>query len=318
MCIPLARSLAAFCPVRRVADNPGCRVKFFTACPEMSGVGQNLKKNTWNKDGFFSLDPRTKYCLVDTMVVLPMQQGDPDVTRDAKRELNGATLILLNRIVGEAAHKHDELEGGDERTSSDDFASSLSSRLESAGIRFRFVQLERGMPASVKKMIDDKIHSNISPADYTLLFAAMMRQDMDVMTDDRALIGSISNERNPRTKGRIRSVTLNYRKRREDTAGFIRYHLDKYTPENVYVKWRDRPRYTEFLIEDVKVVSIDHAREGDIQVDLSPWVKNPDKILKLQSKLGTQIQNFFSRWKPKGGGKGPAQGKRLVHAAPGW
>ena len=82
----------------------------------MSGVGQNLKKNTWNKDGFFSLDPRTKYCLVDAMVVLPMQQGDPDVTRDAKRELHGATLILLNRIVGETAHKHGELEGGDERT----------------------------------------------------------------------------------------------------------------------------------------------------------------------------------------------------------
>ena len=290
-------------------DNPGCRVKFFTICLAVNKVKQNFKKNAWDGDGFSSLDPRTKYCLVDTMVVLPMQQGDPDVTRDAKQELHGATLILLNKIVSEAAHKHDELEGGNEKTGFVDFVSSLSSQLGSAGIRFKFVHFERGMSASVKKMINNKIHPNLSPVDYALLFAAMMRQDMDVMTDDKGLIGSINKERSPKTKGKIRSVMPNYRKRRWDTARLIRNKLDKYVPENVYVKWRDRPRYTEFLIEDVKVASIDHSRKGSVQVDLSSWAKNRNEVLKLQPELETQIWEYFSKWKPKRGGKGPAQGK---------
>ena len=56
---------------------------------------------------------------------------------DTKRELNNTTLVLLNRVVGEAACKRKEIEGGGMYC--EDFASLLSSRLESAGIAFKFV-----------------------------------------------------------------------------------------------------------------------------------------------------------------------------------
>ena len=277
-------------------------------------MGQNSKVALRDRDEFLSLDPGTRYCLVDTMVVLPIHQGDPDVIRDARLELHGATLILLDKIISEAVHKHGELEGGDGRTSSDDFVSSLSGRLESADIRFKFVRLGRYMLTSARKMFNDRVHPGLSKADYTLLLAAMKRQNMDVMTDDKALIGAINNKRGPEAKGRIRSAMSSYRKRRTSTAVFIKRKLGDYIPEDVYVHWNDRFQCTEFLIEDVKAVSIDHFREGSVRVDLLPLVeKSNKKILKIQSDLGTQIRKHFFEWKPKeserGPGKGPAQKK---------
>ena len=108
------------------------------------------------------------------MVVLPIHQGDPDVTMNLKQGIHDATLILLNRIIGEAAHKHGKSEDRDKKTDTEDFVSSLSSKLKSAGIRFQFVQLESGMPALVQKMYDNRSHGGLSVADYTLLFVAKM------------------------------------------------------------------------------------------------------------------------------------------------
>ena len=62
---------------------------------------------------FDLLGPSKKYCLVDTMVRLPLCHEDPDLARDVKRKLNDATLVLLGKVAGEAAHKHQELEGVD-------------------------------------------------------------------------------------------------------------------------------------------------------------------------------------------------------------
>ena len=65
-----------------------------------------------DEGGFSGLDPGTRHCLVDTMVLLQMRQGDPDVIGDAKRELRGATLVLLDIIVVEAVHRHGKQDGG--------------------------------------------------------------------------------------------------------------------------------------------------------------------------------------------------------------
>ena len=272
-------------------------------------MGQNFKKSVWSTDKFSNLDSKTKYCLVDTMVVLPIHQGDPDVTADVKRELHNATLILLKRIVGEATHKHDEIKDNNEITDIKDFTALLVSRLKSVDIRFQLVQLEPGMPALVQKMCNDRPHGGLSVVDYTLLFVAKMYPDMDVMTEDKHLIGTIKSERGSKAKGVIRHTMLNYNKRREDTAGFIRRKLGKYVTKDIYVEWHDRLQYTEFLIKDVRMISINYSLERNAQVVLSPEVKKYVKDLKSQSELETQIQKFFSQWKPKADKEIPAQKK---------
>ena len=269
-------------------------------------MGQN--SNSRAGDEFASLDPSTKYCLVDTMVLLPLVQGDPDVTKDAKLELGGATLVLLNRIVGEAAHKYDEMKGGNGKTDFEDFAILLSERLESAGIAFTFVRFERSMNRHWRSMVDSATHPNLSPADYALLCAAMKRPDMDFMTDDRGLSGSIDAERGHGAKGKRRSATLNYSRRRSDTAKLVKIRLSEYIPENAYVYWDYHLQRTEFLIGDVVAMAVDHSN-GGVHVDLSTWVKNANKAASLQSELGKEIQAFFTRWKPARGKRNSARGK---------
>ena len=266
-----------------------------------------MEPDSRDQAGFFDLDPDVKHCLVDTMVLLPICDGDPDVTRDTKRELNNATLVLLSRVVGEAAYKRKEMEGGGD-TYYEDFASLLSSRLESAGIAFKFTWFNYELSDFCREMINDKTHPNLSKVDYALLCAAMERPDMDVMTDDRGLIGSIRKERGPKAKGKIRSVTLNHRKRRGGTAKIIQRSLAKFIPKDTYVKWRYKPRRTEFLIGESVAAYVEHS-DGGVHVDLSPWVKNGNEAASIQSELGRRIRKFFTKWKPASGTKSSAHGK---------
>ncbi len=48
-----------------------------------------------NGNMFSDLDPATKYCIADTMVVVPMRWGDRDVMAEAKKALSNSTLVLL-------------------------------------------------------------------------------------------------------------------------------------------------------------------------------------------------------------------------------
>ena len=272
-------------------------------------MGQNFRKSVWSTNKFSSLDSKTKYCLVDTMVVLPIHQGDPDVIADVKHDLHNATLILLKRIVGEATHKYDEMIGNNKVTDIKDFTASLSSRLESAGIRFQFVSLESGMPDLVRKMYDSQSHGGLSVVDYTLLFVAKRYPHMDVMTEDKHLIDVINSERTPKAKGVIRHVMLNYNTRRGDTAGFIRHELGKYIKGDIHVKLSEQLQYTEFLIKDARMISINYSPERKAQVVLLSEAKKYVKDLKSQSELETQVLKFWSQWKPKAYKKVPAQKK---------
>ena len=228
---------------------------------------------------------------------------------EVKRELHNATLILLKRIVGEATHKHDEIKDNNEVTDIRDFVASLSSRLEFADIRFQYVQLGPGMPDLVQKMYSDRLYDDLSVVDYTLLFVAKIYPNMDVMTEDKHLINAIKSERISKAKGVIRHGMLNYNKRRGDTAGFIRYELGKYTTKDIQVKCHDRLQPMEFLINDVKGISINHLLELNVQVILLPEVKKYVKDLKSQSELETRIQKFFSQWRSKTDKKMLAQKK---------
>ena len=245
-----------------------------------------------DEHGFLGLDINTKYCLVDTMVLLPLVRGDADVIGDAKRELNGAILVLLRQIVREAARKHAEQEG--EEADPDGFASALADRLESAGISFRLAKFEGPMAAYWRKTITARKHPNLSDADYALLCAAARRPRMDVMTDDRGLAGSIRKDRGRRRGGRIRSATQDYRKRRGDVAGLIRYRLAGRIPEGVMVKWSDLGGRTEFSVDGGTVVSVDHDG-GETRADLLRW----GMAGTAEKELAKEAGKLFAGWKPK-------------------
>lgn len=274
---------------------------FFT----MRYIGNGMEQNSPNRVAFLSLDPNTKYCLVDTMVLLPMYCGDLDVVPEAKRELNGATLVLLNKVVGEAAYKHEEMEGGKE--SYEEFASELSSRLESAGIASKFAWFDYEMSDFWGAMINDRTHPNLSKVDYALLCAAIERPNMDIMTDDKGLRGSIERERGADARGRILSATCNYKKRRWSVAWLIKHMLDGHIPKDAFVKWSNHGRSTEFYIGDKMVASVSGE---STRVDLSSWVKSPTKRKTLESEIGGKIGERFRSWKPSRRKNGSAEGKK--------
>ena len=269
-----------------------------------------------DEGGFSGLDPRTRHCLVDTMVLLQMRQGDPDVIGDAKRELRGAALVLLDIIAVEAAHRHGKQDGGHGMADPKYFVSFLSGLLKSRDIRFKLVRVEQGMYASVLQMLYDRAHPRLSEADCTLLSAAVGCPDMDVMTSDKALADAINSERGPKAKGRVLDAMSSHHGRRQSTAKLIRNRLGSYIPKGARVEWYDRFHRTVFLIAGA-TVSIDHVEKGRVRVDLRPLVAKPDKkILKIQSELGVEVRERFFRpeiqWvqerlrKETSAGKGPA------------
>ena len=249
-----------------------------------------MEPNSSSQAGFLSLDVNTKYCLVDTMVLLPLARGDADVMRGAKQELNGAVMVLLRQIAREAALKRAEQDGA--KVDFDGFVELLARRLRSAGISYRFAKFEGSMIAFWKRTIAARKHPNLSDADYALLCAAARRPRMDVMTDDAGLAGSIRRDRGRRRSGRIRSATRDYRKRRGDIAGLIRHRLAGLIPEGVIVKWSDLGGRTEFSVDGTAVAWVDHVG-GGARADLSRWG------LDWEKDLARAVGKLFNGWKPK-------------------
>lgn len=260
-----------------------------------------------NWDNFLDLDSGTKYCLVDTSALLPLFCGDVDVLRDAKRRFGGATLVLLRPIIHETLHKYREWENDREKGGLDGFALRLSGRLRQSRMPFRLSEFDDQMSASLDEMICSETHSGLSNVDYSLLCAAMERPDMDVMTGDKSLIGSICNE-NHQARDKARSVLYNHNKRRGDTAGFIRRKIAKNVTPDVVVGWQYRATRTEFLIGGEVAVSIQHPPGGKWSADPSGQACGKRAGAGLSRK---EVLRFFSEWKPEQGGRGPPQKKDL-------
>ena len=261
----------------------------------------DFKEITRGWDRFTKLDPAMKYCLVDTMVLLPMHQGDKDVVGYVKRNLNNAVLVLLDNIIYEAAHKMAALEGNDGEPNFNDFVASLSGALESNGIKFKFIRLGADMWTRSQKMFKEEAHPGLSKSDYTLLLAAMKRQGMDVMTDDKALIGAINAKRGKNASGKIRKATVTHNKRRGAIAWLINKTLAKFIPNDKRLTWNSRLTHTDFFIGKTKVASVNH-NDGTASVYLLSVMKIPDKdLLILQHDLSMKIRKMFLEWKP---GKG--------------
>ena len=60
--------------------------KFFRIRFGKNEVKPDFKETAQDWNNLLKLDLEMKYCLVDTMVVLPMHQGDADVLGDVKLE----------------------------------------------------------------------------------------------------------------------------------------------------------------------------------------------------------------------------------------
>ena len=272
---------------------------------------------------FSGLDPGTRHCLVDTMALLPTCQGDPGVIGDAKLGLHGAALILPDRIISKAAHRHGKQGGGTEWRIPRFCLVPAGLVPSIGGIRFRLVRVEQGMYASVLQMLYDRAHPRLSEADCTLLSAAVGCPDMDVMTSDKALADAINSERGPKAKGRIPDAMSSHHGRRQSTAKLIRNRLGSYIPNGVRVEWYDWLHRTEFLIAGA-TVSIDHAGKGRVRVDLRSLVAKPDKKIS-KDPVRTRSRGtgaFFSGQRSNGFKRGARRrtsaGKEPAHAELGY
>ena len=266
-----------------------------------------MKLNFGGEVDFICLDRNTKYCLVDTMVLLPLSYGDMDVTRDVRRGLNGATLVILTKVAGEASYKYKEIECIGE-TYYGDFISHLSNQLKSAKIAFQFAWFGDEMLNFWNAMVNEKTHMNLSGVDYALLCAAMKRPDMDVLTDDRGLEGSINQERGAKGIGRIRQGAINYNKRRNAVVWRIRLLLAAHISKNAHIKWHDLGRRTVFLVENKAVISVNHSKKAGVQVDLKPWIHNKMRRESVQRQVAANIGDLFHKWRPSK--KAAVNGKR--------
>ena len=132
--------------------------------------------------------------------------------------MNNAVLVLLDSIIYEAAYKHVKLAGTGVTPDINDFVASLSNALGSFGIKFKLVRPGMRISTHSKKMFKDNVHPGLSRADYMLLLATMKRQDMDIMTNDKALINAINAKRGKNANGKIRDAMENYNKRRAAVA----------------------------------------------------------------------------------------------------
>lgn len=245
---------------------------------------------------FLGLDPDTKYCLVDTMVLLPVYYEDPDMARDVRSLLGGATLVLLSKVVGEAYFKCRDVE--DVGGTYEDFASTLAGRLDSAGMASVLVWFEDEMLEFWNGVMGERTHPNLSGVDYALLCASVRRPDMDVMTGDKGLAGSIRRERGRGSRGRILAVMSGYTGRRNHTVRLIRRRLGDYLPADARLGWSTLGRCTRFNVDGCMIASADAAGRSNVQVDLSRLVDDRERRGALESELGREIGESFRGWKP--------------------
>lgn len=258
----------------------------------------------WTK--ISGLEPSTKYCIVDTSVLLPLCWDNPEIIADVKRVASNSSLMLLSSVVNETRLKYDGLENSERTTKRTDFVSFLSCKLESNGFEFELVQEGIEISNLVKKMDIEKIHANLSPVDYTILVAKKY-PDADVITLDGGLAGSINKERGKNSKSKTPfSYRCDYRDKRSSTAGCIKYALGSIIKKDDKILFDDLRLRTKFLLNGKEIVSIDHIQGGSVTVNLLSLVRKRDKkIVNKEKKLENQIRKHFFQWKYKGVKKGP-------------
>lgn len=258
----------------------------------------------WTK--FSRLEHNTKYCIADTVILLPLYWSNPEMIADVKRVASNSTLILLRSVVNETRRKHDGLEDGDVTTDKKEFISTLSDNLESKGFGLKFVTEGIEIDAMVKKIAAEEMHTNLSLVDYTILAVTKTLHDADVITLDVGLMGSINKARGKNGKGKTPFLDrCDYRDRRSSTAGFIKHALGDIIQESDKIMSDDLRTRTEFKINDKKIASVDYQKKSAF-VDLLPLTKKRNKeISNRETKLKKQIGDHFFKWKYRGARKGP-------------
>ena len=154
-------------------------------------------------------------------------------------------------------------------------------------------------------MFKARTHGGLSGADYALLHAAMKRPGIDIMTEDKPLRGSTGAERGPKAKGRILHAMSIHDRGRKSTAWVIRQVFAGHIEKEGCIKPVDLPGRTEFWLEGKKILAIDRAKDGDVQVCLGPAAGGKKDGLK---KLGILVQKHFFEWRPSRDSKGPMTG----------
>ena len=168
------------------------------------------------------LDKAGRYCLMDTMDVVDVYRGVPDVIDGVRDAAGDRHLLVIPNVVAKAAGVCKELSGkgwDDLKTLESDIMSGMTA----PGVPVAFAHLPDGMQTAAALNCTDAGcvapgGARLSHVDCMLLCAAASTANVDVMTEGGALRGAVDAECGA---GRACTSRKKYYKRCARTAWFI-------------------------------------------------------------------------------------------------
>ena len=145
------------------------------------------------------LDGARRYCLMDTMDVVDICRGVPDVVDGVRDAAGSRSLLVIPEVVAESAGVCRELSGkswDDLKTLESDIVSGMAV----PGVPVAFARLPDGVQAAAalrraNATRADPDYSRLSPVGCMLLCAAAGTANVDVMTEDKVLRGVVGGVR---------------------------------------------------------------------------------------------------------------------------
>ena len=202
------------------------------------------------------LDKNKRYCLVDTMNVADIYYDVPDIADGVRSGVEARTLLLTPEVIAESAGICKKLSGKDW----DDLKTietDIMGCIMDLGMPVVFADISEHIQAKrIFALINPKYviswESKLSFVDQLLFYTAMQMDNVDVMTEDRALCDAITSFCGTE---RLCTARKKHQERCARTAWFIGVLCGR------YLRWRHENYKIGYFANDTLVVSIVCAKD---------------------------------------------------------
>lgn len=203
------------------------------------------------------LDDACRYCLVDAMDVVDVYRGAPDVIDGVLDAAGDRCLLVIPEVVAESANVCKRLDGrGQDELRA--LESAIMSGMALLGVRVEFARLSDEVLAAAAACLR-RINARcakpgrvgLSPVDCALFCAVAGSANVDIMTADKALCGTVGSECGA---GRTCTSRKKYNDRNDRAARFIRVLAG-----TGHVSWQARNGTVAYYSRGVCVAVLDDA-----------------------------------------------------------